>query len=96
MEMNTGNGDERVPTEVMENTALVTFGAVLEPVECLAMNNPLTRAQLSTIYDRLVEPFDMIATSERCASFAMRPTRALQRAGGKPFAAPMPRTSRPA
>lgn len=62
--MSTENDDEPVPIEVMEAAALATFGAVLELVECLAMNNALTHAQLGAIYDRLVEPFDMIPSSD--------------------------------
>lgn len=64
MVTNTQHDDEPVATEVMETTALASFGAVLELVECLAANGALTRAQLGAIHDRLVEPLDMIASSD--------------------------------
>ena len=70
--MRTDNDDEPVPTEVMEAIALATFGAVLELVECLAMNDALTHAQLGTIHDRLVEPFDMIASSDEPSMCLLR------------------------
>lgn len=72
MVMSPDNDDEPVSTEVMEATALGTFGAVLELVECLAMNNALTHAQLGAIHDRLVEPFDMIATSDEPSMCLLR------------------------
>ena len=66
------NDDEAVPTEVMETTALGTFGAVLELVECLAANGVLTNAQLNAIHDRLAEPLDSVATRDDPSTCLLR------------------------